>query len=141
MNGNKTGNGFENNPQNINREGRPKRGFSAIIAQAKREQVEFATPENVKNAIELLLALPLSEVIAIAGSPSDKKNEYPAIMRVAAKEMLGKNGWAVISDMLKRAHGNPEQKQEFVGADGAPLFHQVAVTVIGPGLPTSEDEL
>jgi len=43
-----------------------------------------------------------------AGNPK-VENEMPALMRLMAKDMMGKNGLAAIREMLDRSHGKPKQ--------------------------------
>lgn len=62
------------------------------------------TPENVKTAMEYLLGLPLEKVKEIAGSPHDKKNAYPMIVRVAAIALI-KHGLPAALAILKQIHG------------------------------------
>lgn len=94
--------------QSGNPKGRPVKVFSAIIAEMKERGIEPATPSNVSDVFQYLLSLPLSEVIKIAGTPKEE-NDLPAIMRIAAKELLGKRGLEVLREMLDRANGKPKQ--------------------------------
>lgn len=90
--------------QSGNPNGRPKRVFSTIIAEMKDRGIEPATPSNVSDIFQYLLALPLSDVMDIAGNPKEE-NDLPAIMRLAAKELLGKRGLEIMKEMLDRANG------------------------------------
>ncbi len=90
--------------QSGNPKGRPKKVFSTILAEMKERGIEPATPSNVADVFQYLLALPLSEVMRIAGKPQEE-NELPSIMRLAAKEMLGKRGLEIMKEMLDRANG------------------------------------
>lgn len=97
-----------NKGQSGNPKGRPVKVFSAIIAEMKERGIEPATPSNVSDVFQYLLSLPLSEVIKIAGTPKEE-NDLPAIMRIAAKELIGKRGLEVLREMLDRANGKPKQ--------------------------------
>jgi hypothetical protein len=55
-----------------------------------------------------LLALPLTELVAIAGK-APESNNYPAIMRIAANQLLGPNALNVLREMLDRSHGRSQQ--------------------------------
>lgn len=90
--------------QSGNPRGRPKKVFSTIIAEMKDRGIEPATPSNVSDIFQYLLALPLSDVMDIAGNPKEE-NDLPAIMRLAAKELLGKRGLEIMKEMLDRANG------------------------------------
>jgi len=100
-----------------NPNGRPKKVFSIIIAEMKERGIEPATPSNVADIYQYLLALPLSEIIKIAGSPKEE-NGLPAIMRIAAKELIGKRGLEIMKEMLDRANGKPKSSVELSNPDG-----------------------
>jgi hypothetical protein len=103
--------------QSGNPNGRPKKVFSVIIAEMKERGIEPATPSNVADIYQYLLALPLSEIIKIAGSPKEE-NGLPAIMRIAAKELIGKRGLEIMKEMLDRANGKPKSSVELSNPDG-----------------------
>lgn len=102
----------ENQPQN---RGRKPKIFSALLKEMKASGIEPASPENIRDCFMYLLALPLTEVWAIAGT-SPQSNDYPTIMRIAAKELLGKNALQVLREMLDRAHGRSTQTVKWDGA-------------------------
>lgn len=105
-----------------NPNGRKPRVFSQMAKEFKDRGIEKATPEAVKEAYEYLLALTLLEVIEIAGTLKDEKNDYPVIVRACAQELTGKRKRDILNDMLDRAHGRSMQRQEVSGPEGAPLF-------------------
>lgn len=117
----------EYQPQN---RGRKPKVFSSIAADFKAQGIESATPERVREAYELLLALPLQDVLAIAGKPTDKENLYPALLRLVASEMLGRRKREMLDSMLDRAHGKPTQA----------LKHEGSVGVIMKGSALSEQD-
>lgn len=96
--------------ETANPNGRPPKIFSAIVKQWKEAGYEPATPTRVKEAYEYLLSLPMYQVIEIAGRQEDESNDLPALLRIVAKEMLGKRGKEMISEMLDRAHGKSKQQ-------------------------------
>lgn len=61
-------------------------------------------PSTVKTAFEYLLGLPIHRLREIAGDPNDPDNKYPAIMRVAAAEIL-REGLPAVLAILKQIHG------------------------------------
>ena len=88
--------------------GRKPKIFSEIFAEFKKSGYEKATDEHIRDTYQQLLALPLSEVIAIAGNPKDE-NGYPSVMRLMARAMLDtKKSSEVIEKMLNRANGMPK---------------------------------
>lgn len=113
------GNTFSSTNQPPNR-GRKPRIFSQLSKEWQERGIERATPDAVKEVYEYLLALTLQEVIEIAGKPTDA-NDHPAIMRVAAAELIGKRKREILNDMLDRAHGRAKQAVEYTGKDGGAL--------------------
>ena len=106
-----------NKGESGNPQGRPKKVFSVIIAEMKERGIEPATPSNVADIYQYLLALPLSEIIKIAGTPKEE-NGLPAIMRIAAKELIGKRGLEIMKEMLDRANGKAKTSLEVSNPDG-----------------------
>lgn len=94
--------------QSGNPKGRPVKVFSAIAKDFRARGIEKATDAVVKEAFEYLLALPVSEILEMAGNPKIE-NDMPSLMRLMAKDMMGKNGLAAIKEMLDRAHGKAKQ--------------------------------
>lgn len=109
--------------QSGNLKGRPRKVFSTIIAEMKARGIEPATATNVADIYQYLLSITLSEVMEIAGNPK-QENGYPAIMRLAAKELLGKRGLEIMREMLDRANGKANQ-QIGITADVKGAFAQL----------------
>lgn len=103
--------------QSGNPKGRPVKVFSAIARDFRERGIEKATDAVVKEAFEFLLALPVSEIIEMAGNPKIE-NDMPSLMRLMAKDMMGKKGLAAIKEMLDRAHGRPKQSVDHSGNIG-----------------------
>ena len=111
---------FSETNQPANR-GRKARVFSQLSKDWSARGIERATPEAVKEAFEYLLALHLGEVKDIAGKVEDEANDMPMVVRLAAKELLGKKALEILREMLDRAHGKSKQQTELTGANGGPL--------------------
>jgi hypothetical protein len=92
--------------------GRKARVFSRLAKEWKERGIEKATPEAVKEAFEYLLALHLLEVREISGKPDDEQNEMPMVIRLAAKELLGRRSLEILREMLDRAHGKSKQSAD-----------------------------
>lgn len=112
---------FSETNQPANR-GRKARVFSQLAKEWKERGIERATPEAVKEAFEYVLALHLLEVKDISGDLKDETNDMPMVVRLAAKELLGRKSLEILREMLDRAHGKSTQRQEIAGPDGTPLF-------------------
>ncbi len=99
---------FSNTNQPPNR-GRKARVFSQLAKEWKERGIEQATPEAVKEAFQYVLALHLLDVRDISGKIEDEKNDMPMVVRLAAKELLGKKSLDILREMLDRAHGKSKQ--------------------------------
>ena len=95
--------------ETANPNGRPRRVFSQLSKEWTEMGIERATKERIIEAYESLLGLTLHEITEIAGEEKDTENPYPALIRIAAKEMTGKRGIEILREMLDRAHGKPAQ--------------------------------
>jgi len=101
------GNRFTSENQPANR-GRKVKVFSALLREMRDSGIEPASAENIRDCFMYLLALPLTELVAIAGK-APESNNYPAIMRIAANQLLGPNALNVLREMLDRSHGRSQQ--------------------------------
>lgn len=89
--------------------GRKARVFSQLAKEWKERGIEQATPEAVKEAFQYVLALHLLDVKDISGKVEDETNDMPMVVRLAAKELLGKKSLEILREMLDRAHGKSRQ--------------------------------
>ena len=89
--------------------GRKARVFSQLAKEWKERGIEQATPEAVKEAFQYVLALHLLDVKDISGKVEDETNDMPMVVRLAAKELLGKKSLDILREMLDRAHGRSRQ--------------------------------
>ena len=99
---------FSSTNQPPNR-GRKARVFSQLAKEWKERGIEQATPEAVKEAFQYVLALHLLDVKDISGKVEDETNDMPMVVRLAAKELLGKKSLEILREMLDRAHGKSRQ--------------------------------
>lgn len=113
--------------------GRRPKVFSEILKTWRENGYEAATPDVVADVYRHLLALPIGEVMLIAGDPKDATNDLPVMLRVAARDIIGKNGSIIIREILDRANGKPKQAVEHSGSiDGT--------TTIDPAKLTTEQK-
>lgn len=89
--------------------GRKARVFSQLAKEWKERGIERATPEAVKEAFEYVLALHCLDVKDISGKIEDENNDMPMVVRLAAKELLGRRSLDILREMLDRAHGKSRQ--------------------------------
>lgn len=107
FNGAKDGNGFENNPQNINRNGRPPKLVSHINKELLGSGFEPCKVNDIKDAYLTLLNLPLSTIAEIASKETN--TDYPMLYKLVAKELTGKRGMDMLEKLLDRAIGKAQQ--------------------------------
>lgn len=101
-----------------NPNGRPRKMVSQILKELAAGGLEPVSPRMVKDTFEAMLGLTLSEILKIAGKGPGDENQYPALMRLVAREMMGKRGMEMLEKMLDRAHGKAVQGMEFGGQSG-----------------------
>jgi len=100
-------NGFQKNPQNINRKGQPRKGLSAVNHELKAKGYEPATKQDVQATYKHLLQLGQEDLEEI----HDDKSK-PMMARILAKNMLSKKGFDIIEKMLDRSQWKPIQMVE-----------------------------
>ena len=102
--------GFDKNPNNINRKGRPRRLVSSIIQDLKEKGIVQVKATDIVEAFEMLFNLESKEIAEIA---NNDKNPY--FIRRVAKEMLSGKGFDIIDRMIDRVHGKPKQATDITG--------------------------
>lgn len=108
--------GFDKNPNNINRKGRPRRLVSSIIQDLKEKGIVQVKATDIVEAFEMLFNLESKEIAEIANNDNN-----PYFIRRVAKEMLSGKGFDIIERMIDRVHGKPKQATEITGKDGGNL--------------------
>ena len=96
--------GFAQNPENINRKGRPRKMVSGVIIELKNKGVEKVSQSDVKDVFLMLINLETNEIKEII---NDEKQ--PAIIRIVGREMLSGKGFDIIEKMLDRAIGKADE--------------------------------
>ncbi len=128
------GKGFRERPENINRKGRPPKLFSDVNLSLTKKGYSPVTPSQLKEAYEMLLNLPFSELLLIAGKKiilngdelknniktpiilSKDADEYPYHYRQIAQALLNnKFGFEYSQSLIDRAQGKAKQSTEFTG--------------------------
>lgn len=102
--------GFDKNPNNINRRGRPRRLVSSIIQDLKEKGIVQVKAIDIVEAFEMLFNLESKEIAEIANNDSN-----PYFIRRVAKEMLSGKGFDIIERMIDRVHGKPKQATDIAG--------------------------
>jgi hypothetical protein len=99
-----TGQGFEKNPQNINRKGRPRKLISDVNADFENNGVKEATKNDIVSCYLRLINLPVDEL-----KQAVEDNKKPALIRIVGKAILSGKGFEVIEKVLDRAVGKANQ--------------------------------
>ncbi len=101
-----------------NPDGRPPKGFKAFLIECKEQGFEQVTLNEIIEAYQFLMNLPLLKVSQIAGDiatekrSGDDSNKYPVVIRMVAAEMMGKRGQEMLKQVLDRAFGQSVEKSE-----------------------------
>ena len=103
-----------------NPNGRPPKLLNAILKDLKSKGYKEIKADNVKEAYQWLLALPLNELKDIV-----EDEDQPILLNIVAGEMLSKNGAFMLEKVLDRAQGKAVQRQEVTGKDGKDLFDEM----------------
>jgi hypothetical protein len=98
--------------QSGNPKGRPRKLFSKIISEWKTSDgVEPINKETLKQCVEYVMGLTLTEVKQIAGS-AQNDNEYPIFVRLICRELLAGRSQEMLKTMLEWSYGRPAQQTE-----------------------------
>ena len=94
------GKGFDKNPQNINRKGRPRKLISDVIAQLEEQGIKPATKTDIQDIYMRLMNVEIPELEKIV-----KDSTQPVLVRIVGKSVLSGKGFDIIEKMLDRSIG------------------------------------
>ena len=94
------GKGFDKNPQNINRNGRPRKLITDVIAQLEEQGIKPATKPDIQDIYMRLINVEISELEQIV-----KDSTQPVLVRIVGKSVLSGKGFDIIEKMLDRSIG------------------------------------
>ena len=100
-------NGFQKNPQNINRNGRPRKMIADVIAELEKQGIKAATKPDIQDIYMRLINIEIPELEKIV-----KDEEQPVLVRIVGKNILSGKGFDIIEKMLDRSIGKAEQKTD-----------------------------
>ena len=100
-------NGFQKNPQNINRNGRPRKMIADVIAELEKQGIKAATKSDILDIYMRLINIEIPELEKIV-----KDEEQPVLVRIVGKNVLSGKGFDIIEKMLDRSIGKAEQKTD-----------------------------
>ncbi len=91
---------FDANPQNINRQGRPKKQLSIILTEVQELGYKRPSDSEIVELCWLLLSLSEEELKRI-----ERSNEFPMIMKIIASRLLSNRGFETVEKILDRIYG------------------------------------
>ena len=94
------GKGFDKNPQNINRNGRPRKLITDVIAQLEEQGIKPATKPDIQDIYMRLINVEIPELEQIV-----KDSTQPVLVRIVGKNVLSGKGFDIIEKMLDRSIG------------------------------------
>lgn len=100
-------NGFQKNPQNINRKGRPRKMIADVIAELEKQGIKAATKSDILDIYMRLINIEIPELEQKVKDP-----KQPVFVRVVGKNILSGKGFDTIEKMLDRSIGKAEQKTD-----------------------------
>ena len=100
-------NGFQKNPQNINRNGRPRKMIADVIAELEKQGIKAATKPDIQDIYMRMINIEIPELEQIV-----KDTAQPVLVRIVGKNILSGKGFDIIEKMLDRSIGKAEQKTD-----------------------------
>lgn len=122
--------GFQANPQNINRKGRPRKLISDVIKKLEGEGVKETSAEEIKSMYLRLMNFEISEIETVV-----KDNSSPALIRIVGKSILSGKGFDVLESMIDRAVGKALEKKD-ITTGGQKLNDGFKIEIV---MPDEED--
>jgi hypothetical protein len=113
-------NGFDKNPQNINKKGRPRKLISETINELKESGVAETTTAEIKAVYLMLVNLTIPEL-----EERVKDSKQSALVRIVGKAILSGKGFEIIEKMLDRTLGKPQQEIKHDISEVKPLQFKV----------------
>ena len=100
-------NGFQNNPQNINRTGQNRKTVSSVVKELREMGLEPVKPKDIVDLYESLFNCTEADLKKIV-----KDEKLPLPLRTVAKVMLSGKGFDIFETMMNRAHGKAKQSTD-----------------------------
>jgi len=96
--------GFDKNPENINKNGQPRKTVNAVNLEMEAQGYTEATKQDILSCYLRLVNLTMPE---LEKKVTDK--DQPALVRIVGKAILSGKGFDVIEKMLDRGIGRPTE--------------------------------
>jgi len=101
------GQGFNTNPERINKKGRPPKLIHHIVEELKEKGYQPVTETQIIDAYQMLLQLPKAGVSEI-----ERDEKKPYFLRLVAKWMSSKKGMEMLDRIMDRSFGRVMQRQQ-----------------------------
>lgn len=105
LNGNEHGKGFDKNPENINRNGRPRKTINSVNKELEEQGIKPTTANEIKDIYLRLVNMEMTELKALV-----ENQKQPALIRIVGKKILSEKGFDIIEKMLDRSIGRATQQ-------------------------------
>ena len=96
----KKANGFDKNPQNINKTGQNRKTISAVNNALESQGYTTANKDDIVNCYMRLINIDIPKLTEII-----KDDSQPAMVRIVGKSIISGKGFDVIEKMLDRTIG------------------------------------
>lgn len=96
--------GFDKLPNNINKNGRPRKTINSVNKELEEQGIKPATANEIKDIYLRLINMEMAELKILV---EDLKQ--PALIRIVGKKILSDKGFDIIDKMLDRAIGKAQQ--------------------------------
>lgn len=113
---------FDKNPQNINRNWRPRKQFSMIISEVENLWYQRPSYSEVVELCWLLLSLSQSDLKRI-----EKSDEYPMIMKILASRLLSDRWFETVEKILDRVYGKTLPQKNTHDTDISSILKEIQV--------------
>ena len=97
--------GFDKNPDNINRNGRPRKTINSVNKELEEQGIKPTTANEIKDIYLRLINMEMADLKKLV---EDLKQ--PALIRIVGKKILSDKGFDIIDKMLDRAIGRAQQQ-------------------------------
>jgi 3-methyladenine DNA glycosylase AlkD len=97
--------GFDKLPENINKNGRPRKTINSVNKELEEQGIKPTTANEIKDIYLRLVNMEMTELKALV-----ENQKQPALIRIVGKKILSDKGFDIIEKMLDRSIGRATQQ-------------------------------
>lgn len=97
--------GFDKLPNNINKNGRPRKTINSVNKELEEQGIKPTTANEIKDIYLRLVNMEMTELKALV-----EESKQPALIRIVGKKILSEKGFDIIEKMLDRSIGRATQQ-------------------------------